>query len=281
MAKAKAEATELAVSAGPTGEMMVDPSLFAGLQKENDQLEAMKANMLPGEGFDENDLIRIKTPSGGGTTWLYDVQGNEVATKTIRGVLVAFAQRGTLWPSEDPSENMPFLVSENLITARKVGDKIGDLDPAVLDAMLIKEGPNKGLYDWRGTEEGGPNIYNDYGSSQKGAKKGKRCKESRVMFLLTQDSVFPVVVRAQPGSLRNIKPFIKMLRVPHYRAVVELALVKETNAGGQDFSQIVPRYIGDIGKEAGKMVVETYTNPLKSTASRMAVSTSASDDLEA
>ena len=253
--------------------LVVPANTFIGLQPDNEAREAMLANMMPGEGFEESDLVRVKTPAGGGTMWEYETLGNVVNTKTIYGVLAAFTQRGTLWPSEEPSESMPYLISDNLITARKVGDKIGDLDPAVLDRMLIKEGPNAGLYDWRGTEEGGPNIYNDYGSSSKG--RGKRCKESRVMFILTPDSAFPLVVRAQPGSLRNIKPFIKMLPVPHFRAVIELSLFKETNAGGQPFSQIIPRYIGDIGREAGKMVMETYTTPLKATAVRM--SSTASD----
>lgn len=262
-----AKATEIATVEPATLALM-----FEALQPDNEAREAMLANMMPGEGFEENDLVRVKTPAGGGTTWEYDVLGNTVNTKAITGVLAAFTQRGTLWPSEDPSESAPYLVSDNLLTARKVGDEIGDLDPDVLESMLIKDGPNKGLYDWRGTEEGGPNLYNDYNSSSKG--RGKRCKESRVMFLLPKDSAFPLVVRAQPGSLRNIKPFIKMLPVPHFRAVIELTLVNEKNAGGQPFSQIVPRYVGDIGREAGKLVLDTYTTPLRVTSSRMSSSTS-------
>jgi len=57
-------------------------------------------------------------------------------------------------------------------------------------------------------------------------------------------------------------PFVKRLSVPHYRAVVSLTLDKVENAGGQNYSQIVPKFIGEISKEEGEMVRRMYTTPL-------------------
>lgn len=257
---------------------LIDPLSFIALQPDNEAVEAMADNMLPGEGMRESDLVHVPTPSGGGTTWVYQVLGNEVTTKALRGILVSFAQRSVLWPSQEPSDAMPVLISDDTLYGRRVGDFTGDLDPAVLDAMLIRTGDHAGLYDWRSPSEGGPNVYNEYGSSGKGA--GKRCKDSRVMFLLTESSVFPLVVRAQPGSLGNVVPFIKNLPKGHYRSVIELSLEKVKNPNGQEYSRIVPRYVGDIGKESGAVIKRTYTEPLRVTARRLSAGNDSTGGLE-
>ena len=100
------------------------------------------------------------------------------------------------------------------------------------------------------------------------------------MFLLTEDSAFPLVVRAQPGSLKNIVPFIITLPVAHYRAVIELGLEKCKNPNGQEYSQIVPRYVGEIGREAGSLVKRTYTEPLRLTAGRLSAGKDSTGGLE-
>ena len=83
-----------------------------------------------------------------------------------------------------------------------------------------------------------------------------------MLAILREDEAWPLLVTAGPGSLKTVVPFVKRLSVPHYRAEVSLTLAKVENAGGQSFSQIVPKFLGEISKEEGDMVRRMYTEPL-------------------
>ena len=271
-----AVATQTA-TAGNGGLAVYESSNFLALQPDNDIVEAMECNMLPGEGFDEQNLVRVKIPAGGATTWAYEVMGQEVSSKEIKGLIVAYCQRGILWPTAEVGTSRPYLTSHDLRFGVKTGDDIGDLDPKIIDAMLIKEGPNAGKYDWRGTEEGGPNKYNDWGSSTKGSGKGKRCVEKRVLFILTEGNAFPFVVEASPGSLMAVKRFTSTLPAPHFRVVVSLQLEKDNN-GKNDYSKIKPVFVGVISKEEGKAIRRLYTDPLAITTQKMDFTDLGNDD---
>lgn len=230
----------------------VDVSLFPALMPDSDIAEAIEAN-TQGRGFDLNALVKVKTPAGGGKTWVYlDSGNNEVETKAIEGILVYYGQRGVLWSGEDIQKGKPpVLVSYDLRTAERVSEDIGDLDPAALEACRIGDR----LYDWHKLP------WNKDGSGRGGF--GRRCKESRVMAILQEGEAFPVIVSAGPGSLKTVAPFVTRLEVPHFRARVSLSLEKATSQGGIDYSQIIPRLTGKISKEAGAAIQRLYTNPLK------------------
>ena len=82
------------------------------------------------------------------------------------------------------------------------------------------------------------------------------------MAILREDEAWPLLITAGPGSLKTVVPFVKRLSVPHYRAVVSLTLDKVENAGGQNYSQIVPKFLGELSKEKGEIVRKMYTGPL-------------------
>jgi hypothetical protein len=229
----------------------VDPSLFPALMPDSDIAEAIEAN-TQGRGFDLSALVRVKTPAGGGKTWVYaDSGNNEVETKAIEGMMVYYGQRGVLWGGEDLQKGkLPVLVSYDLRTAERVNEDIGDLDPAALEACRIGDR----LYDWHKLP------WNKDGSGRGGF--GRRCKESRVLAILQDGEAFPVIVSAGPGSLKTVCPFVTRLPVPHYRAKVSLSLEKATSAGGIDYSQIIPRLVGQVSKEAGAAIKKIYTVPL-------------------
>lgn len=238
----------------------VERDSYLALQEGSEIREAMQANMAGGASLTEQDLIRVKTPSGGATKWTIEsITGDEVVP-AIEGILVYFCMRGVLWPSEDPGDHRPVLVTDDLIHARRVGDELGDIDPKTLDKFKRSDGS----YDWQSLP------YNQFGSAANGV--GKRCKESRVLFVLPQDKAFPYVVQAQPGSLKTVKPLFTQLTnvgLPYYRAVISLTLQKVKNSGGQEFSQIVPRVIGSISPETGAMIKREYTEPLSKVAQQM------------
>lgn len=256
MAK-KNDATVATQEQPETGLSVLENSRFLAIRPNSDIAEAMQANLAGGETIKESDLIRVKVPGSGGTRWTIPTAAGEEVSDEVVGVLVYYSTRGVLWPSMDPGNAMPVLISDDLRTARKVGDDIGDLNPAVLDSMHL----GNGVYDFRGTAEGGKNIYNDFGSGKNGI--GKRAKESRVMCLLRENEAFPLLINAPPGSLKTVAPFVKRLPVAHYRAVVSLKLHKIKSKGGIDYAQIVPTMVAQLSLEEGRMIQKLYTTPLR------------------
>lgn len=224
---------------------------YPALQPDSEIAEAIAAN-TQGRGFDLSALVRVKTPAGGGKTWVYlDAGNNEVETKAIEGILVYYGQRGTLWGSEDIAKGKPpVLVSYDLRTAERLSDDIGDLDASALEACRIGDR----LYDWQRLP------WNKDGSGRGGF--GRRCKESRLLAILQEGEAFPLLVSAGPGSLKTVCPFVTRLPVAHYRAKVSLTLERATSQGGVDYSQIVPRLVGQLSREAGNAIRTLYTVPL-------------------
>lgn len=240
-------------------EIAVQGTQWLALQPDSDLREALQANIVAGETIDVSDLIRVPTPGGGGTTWTWQGISGEESDKEIVGILVCYQPRGVLWPSQEPGDSPPLLVTHDMIEAEMLGDNPGDIDLAELEKYRLPSG----RFDWAAIP------WNQWGSGKNGI--GKRCKEQRLLFVLRQQDAWPMVVTAQPGSLKTIRPFIKRLTVPHWRAVVSLSLQKVKSKGGIDYAQIVPRLVATLSKEEGDMIRRLYTEPLKRVATRVQV----------
>lgn len=233
-------------------ELSVNSVDFTALNPNSRQMAIIEAN-LDGEPMQETDLIRVKMPLGGGTNWTIDRDGNEETTDELVGVLCGVGKRGVLWPEEDPSESKPVLVSTDLLVGYRVSDDLGSIDPEVLEKYRI--GDRK--YDWQALSNG-PDF--GYGSSRSG---GKRVKESRVLAILRDGETWPMLVSVGAGSLRNIIPFLKRLPCFQYEAVLGLKLQKAKGKGGQPYSQISPRLVGQLSEEQGEVCRRTYSDPIK------------------
>jgi hypothetical protein len=219
---------------------------YMALADGSEAAEALRANLVPGEKIQEQDLVRVPLPSGGGTIFTVNDVTGQYHTETLEGILVYFGYRRILWPSEEPSGNPPVCVSEDLLTG-----KTRDMAELAPDLLPI----------WRDGEGLCDNCpFNAFGSSSKG--KGKRCKEVRLLFLLRQDDPMPMLIGCPPGSLRNVSRFVKQLPVPHWRAVVSLGLESQKNEGGQPYARLVPTLLGTLDKETGAMVKGMYTDHL-------------------
>ena len=234
-------------------------SQWLALRPDSEIREAIEANMRPGERLRASDLPRVPTPSGGGTVWSWvDAGNNEQSSKTIDGLLVYYGCRGTLWGSEEPAgKTMPVLVTNDLITAVRLNDDIGDLDEEVLESCRIGDR----TYDWVRLP------YNKFKTGKNGV--GKRCKESRLLAILRKDEAWPLLVSAGPGSLATVVPFVTKLAVPHFRANVSLTLQRVENSGGTPFSRIVPKFLGAVSREEGAAVRQLYTLPLSEIAAQV------------
>ena len=84
-----------------------------------------------------------------------------------------------------------------------------------------------------------------------------------MLALLRQGDTWPILVAVGPGSLRNIIPFLKRLPCFSYEAVIGLRLTKAKGKGGQPFSQIVPRLVGQITEAQGEIARKTYADPIR------------------
>ena len=193
--------------------------------------------------------------------WVVDGVSGQESTKEIEGLCVGYQPRGTLWPSDEPSDSRPILVSNDLLTAHLAVDPdeadFGDIDRDEL--MELRR--DDGTWDW-------PSLpWNAWGS---GKGKGKRCKESRLLFILRPGDAWPVLIQCPPASLKVVRKFISFrLPAPHWRCVVAIGLEKKINDAGQPFAAWVPRLTGTIDEDAGKLVHELYTEPLHAVCQRV------------
>ena len=233
---------------------------FLALQDGSDVAELIAANFSGGETLTEQDLVQVKTPTGGSTTWEFEDITGTVETKTLEGICVYYGSGGILWPSmEIGSQQTPLLVTNDLIKARKVGDDYGDLDPDLIESFRNEDGS----YNWIGLC--GDNAPLGFGAGRNG---GKRCDEYRNLCLLRAEDTFPIMIRVKAGSFRSVLPFMKKLPVPFYRAVISLSLDKVESQSGNKYSQISPRLIGKLDREQGEFIQKTYTEGLRTTFER-------------
>ena len=223
------------------------------LRADSRQMRIIEAN-LDGEPMQEQDLVRVKTPSGGGTKWLVPVNGNDEPCDEIVGLCVGIAKRGVLWPQDDPTDQRPVIVTNDLLVGYRVSDDLGTIDPKALEKYRVGDR----RYDWVALSSS-PEF--GYGSARGGA--GKRCKESRIVAILREGDVWPILVTIGPGSLRGWLPFAKRMPSFHFECVVGLRLEKAKSSGGQPYSVIVPRIVGQVSEEQGEVARRIYVEPLK------------------
>lgn len=250
--------------------MTLETTQYLALRPGSDVMAALAENIDADEGISEKNLIKVPTPAGGATQWTIDEVDGQKSYKEIVGILVYYGKGGVLWPSNDPKPGtLPYLRTDDCRTAYQVGEDSGDLD---LDE-LAKFDRGDGTYDWKKMVDG-PDAPFGFGTGKNGT--GKRAQEYRVLCILREGDAFPLLIRAKPGSLKNVGDFINKLTaagIPYFRAVISLGLEKAQNQGGQPFSRIVPKLVGRLDPEAGAKVKEIYSEPMKNAARSLDVDT--------
>ena len=251
------------------GEMTVFKSNeFAILKDGGGELkEAMQALADTGMNLQPKDLLRIKTPSGGGTLWQV---GNQLV-KELVGAFVHFQPCSILWPSEDSKEGqLPVLKSLDGV----VGERVGPMTEAMakeIEPYRIAGDPLNGTQYNVAEASGFP--YSQWGSGKNG--RGKRMKDQRMVFLLRPEDPAPLYVLVQPGSLKVFDKWFKEIplqeKVPWWRIVVGLSLVEDRNADGTKYSRVVPRTVAHLDKSTSEQLRSTWGNVLKQAATAVDV----------
>lgn len=258
-----------------TGIAVYERNRFLSLSAGGEVKEAMAAMRETGESFGPNDLIRVKTPTGGGTNWMVPTAGGEEPRREIVGALVHYQRAGVLWPSEEMAQGqMPVLRTWDMIVGEQVGPIPDDM------AEVLAEYRTEGGKFHVAPETGFP--YAQWGSGKGGV--GKRLKEQRMLFVLPENELAPYLVICQPGSLKTVGEWFKRIpqinKVPWWRVVVSLKLQKVTSKGGQTYSQIVPTTVGTLDQPTGMELRRTWGELLSRVARQVEVEPETTEDDE-
>ncbi len=233
-------------------------SHLAIFQEGNEDVqEALEAN-IGGDTLAIHDLPQALTPSGGGLNFKINDGGANVARDLIMGAPLGWFKDGRLFGTEDMSNDKPVLVTHDMKFGYMVNEDIGDFDIKLLEAAAMPDqGDGKRWFDWNKL------AYNEWGS---GKNEGKRCKEYRIVPVLEQDALLPIVVRVPSASIKDCDRF-RMTAFgikPYYRCVVTASLIEVPKAGKKAaYSKVVfEKAPGELTKEQGLYLKAMYINPM-------------------
>lgn len=241
-------------------------SLYPSLG-DPDMMEALTAN-LDGDTVGMFDLDRVTVPPGAGVMWQVPGLDGPEAAKELRGVIIGIIGRRSYWEvslDEQKEPTPPDCSSDDAKFGRGLYGVGSDLHPSGECASC----PMNQFQEVRG-------------------RNTKPCGEQRLILLLREGTLLPVVVQLSPTSMKELKAHMLRLAsqgVPYYRAITELGL-KRVDATPA-YSVVVPSMKGRIEAEAaaelkkfGDQVVAAY-NAAAAAGLAAARETVASDTVEA
>jgi hypothetical protein len=192
--------------------------------------QVMKSNFP--RGIDQNNLKRVKVPSGGATSWEVQTIEGEKSVKEICGIIVATREIRAYYDTPyDGSNAPPACYSPDGIHGH--GDPGGSCG-------------NCPLSKW--------------GSDSK--QRGQACQLRRMLLILPEDNILPMVISAPPGSLKNMEDYFGGLSgemLPHYAVVTSMQLEKDKNPDGIPFSRVAPRFVRKLRPEEIESLKEYMT----------------------
>ena len=169
-----------------------------------------------------SDLSRISFPSGKSKTWIVpdiEAEGGEIEAKAITGIVLMTQRTRQYWEEsfEDTGGGTPpDCSSEDGIFGR--GNPGGECDNC---------------------------LFSQFDEDT----KRQSCSEKRLIFMITQDDILPIMVSAPPTSLKNVRKYILGLtskQKPIHSVYTELTLVTDKSQGGIDYPKIQIRKVGDV-----------------------------------
>lgn len=212
------------------------------------ELVEMMAEAMDGIELTARDLPRVRVPSGGSLFWTIVQDGEETAVKELTGVLVLHKPQRVFWTNPEPSGQAPdcFSVDKERPEPGGVyapGGERSDQNPTGLCRNCPMSAPQSDL-------KGG---------------RGSACKEQKLLFMVCEGMMLPLVVVAPPSSLRSIQDYVISLinsRTPWWGVKTTLSLEKAANAAGNEFGRIVAKAAGRL--EPGEVqAVKDYGNYIK------------------
>ncbi len=174
------------------------------------------------------DLERASLPGGKGKpSWIVTggPEGEEFRDE-ITGIIIGIRDWRTWWKDSfgEGTKGPPSCSSDDAISGH--GDR--SLDGS----------------DGHGTHDCLTCQWAQFGSARKkeGGGRGQDCSERRAIFLLTQETIYPMLLILPPTSIKLIDSYRMALEgrmKPLYLYEVSLGIEKDKNADGVDFSKII------------------------------------------
>lgn len=199
------------------------------------------------------DLVTIKFPTGGATSWIITKGGNKTLVDELRCVVVLQNPQRVFWTDPDPKNNPPECMSMD-------GKK-------PLAGGLYAVGGARAEQNPTGTCRNCPMA--QWGSDLKG-RAGQGCKERKLLFIITEGAMLPTVVNVPPASLKIIKDFVYGLAtdgIAYWAVEIGLGLTGATAKDGTDYAELKPRVIRNLSvaetaaaKKYKEMVKEWVAN---------------------
>lgn len=232
---------------------------YPALSADIDLVEIMDGALGEGKTLRVSQLTRIKVPNidSGTSLMLPDDNGDKMPVRDgVTGIPVAISQRRSFWVSETVNDSPPDCSSRDLVHGVGMYGEGSTDNPT----GLCVECP-----------------MNARGSANKGTMAAK-CKEQRLVFLLTDREAFPLVFVFPPGSLQNFDAHGAMLTKklikgperpelgtnprtgkvwrasPWLRYEVNLSLEQDTNRAGQRYNKLVVKPVRKLGDDEAAIV---------------------------
>ncbi len=180
-----------------------------------DLLETIQANVGDAQ-IGERQLDRIKMPSGGSTSWTVPTLEGDVDTKALTGVVVFSKLVRAYWTTsydEGEGDDIPDCVSNDSAQAFPPGDFT----------------PPAQAHDGGGFACA-TCAFAKFGSDPDG--RGQACQQKRLLFMLTEGDLLPVVVALSPTSLKPAADFMLRLTragLPYWKVGITVTLDKYTD----------------------------------------------------
>lgn len=222
----------MAAAGTTTALATVDPQQYAIAQMSQDEIQEILVENIGGGALSVSDLDRVKVPSGGALFWEVPSADGSQVVKQLNGIIVYWDDRRAYWP-------------------KSIDEGGGGTPPNCSGRMVPLETGGKAWVGrgarWEGDTEGphdcGSCRFNQFNSAKGGQGKGKACPERRLLAILTEDSILPLILNVPATSLGEIRKYMLQLagreRVPYYGVVTSLSLVEDKNDGGIKYAKIV------------------------------------------
>lgn len=177
---------------------------------------------MGGSGVDPSMLDKIKVPSGGSLSWeVPGIDGEPEPRKELVGVFVGLQNIRSFYATKYEGGNEPPNCSS-------------------------RDGVN-GDPDDVAQERGATGNCNTCPLARFGPDNERPlCSGRRLALFLPPDSMLPLVINVPPTSMRELDKYLIRLtskKLPFFKAVTSLKLVKEKNSGGIEYARIAPSFV--------------------------------------
>jgi len=193
---------------------LVGETEYSILKIDPAETGAIMAKNIGDAGLDVYSLDRVAMPAGGGQMWSVPTLDGDEPVQYIEGVIISWQDCRAFYPTAyDGSKNPPACSSRD--TKIGIGDPGGECVKCPYAQWGSATAPD-------GT-----------------AARGQACSEKRQLFILTPDSILPMLITLPPTSLGVARKYFMRLAaksLAYHSVVTRIGLTTDKSGTGIDYS---------------------------------------------